>query len=268
MDALSTGSLVSPDASFSLLGQTALVTGASGGIGQAIATSLAAAGANVVVHGNRNREQLKTLAQAIRNLGREVLVLPADLAEPAEVSTLAQESWAWQGKLDLLVNNAGVDVLTGVAATWSFAEKLEQLWKVDVAACLELSRALGAKMRQRGTGCIVQIGWDQAERGMAGDSGEMFAAIKGAVMAFSRSLAQSLAPQVRVNCLALGWIRTSWGEQTSDYWHQRAQREALRGRWGLPTDVAAAVRYLASPEADFVTGQVIALNGGFRFGLA
>ena len=77
-------------------------------------------------------------------------------------------------------------------------------------------------MKARGRGAIINIGWDQAEQGMAGDSGEMFAAIKGAVMAFTRSLAQSLAPQVRVNCLAPGWIETAWGEQASDYWQERA----------------------------------------------
>ena len=78
-----------------------------------------------------------------------------------------------------------------------------------------------------GSCCIINMGWDQAQGGMAGDSGEMFAAIKGAVMAFSMSLAKSLAPQVRVNCLAPGWIKTRWGDQASEYWQQRAVRESL-----------------------------------------
>jgi 3-oxoacyl-[acyl-carrier protein] reductase len=97
---------------------------------------------------------------------------------------------------------------------------------------------------------------------MSGDSGEMFAAVKGAVMAFSRSLAKSLAPQVRVNCLAPGWIRTSWGDQASAYWQRRAEREALLGRWGSPEDVAAMARFLCSPQASFITGQTVAINGG------
>jgi 3-oxoacyl-[acyl-carrier protein] reductase len=83
-------------------------------------------------------------------------------------------------------------------------------------------------------------------------------------MAFSRSLARSLAPEVRVNCVAPGWIKTAWGEQASDYWQQRAVRESLLGRWGTPEDVAAAVRFLVSPAAGFITGQVIAVNGGLR----
>ncbi|MCG8586376.1 MAG: SDR family oxidoreductase, partial [Pirellulales bacterium] len=103
-----------------------------------------------------------------------------------------------------------------------------------------------------------------AETGMAGDSGEMFAATKGAVMNFSRSLAKSLAPEVRVNCLAPGWIRTKWAEQASDYWQDRAKAESLLQRWGKPEDVAAAALFLASPNASFITGETIRVNGGFR----
>lgn len=119
-------------------------------------------------------------------------------------------------------------------------------------------------MRERGRGTIINVGWDQAEQGMAGDSGELFAAVKGAVMAFSRSLATSLAPQVRVNCVAPGWIKTKWGDGASDAWQERAVGESLLARWGTPEDVAAVVRFLVSPEASFVNGQIIPVNGGFR----
>lgn len=248
-------------------GQTALVTGASGGIGRAIALALAKAGSNVVVHGCRNRESLESLAAEIKTFGQEALILTADLADAAAIEKLAASAWQWRGSLDLLVNNAGADVLTGEVAKWTFEKKLALLWQVDVLGCVTLSRLLGPKMRERGRGSIINIGWDQAERGMGGDAGEMFGTIKGAVLAFTRSLAQSLAPQVRVNCLALGWIRTAWGEQSSDYWQQRARQESLRERWGTPDDVAAAVRFLASPAADFITGQTIEVNGGFRFGV-
>jgi 3-oxoacyl-[acyl-carrier protein] reductase len=199
-------------------------------------------------------------------MGRLATVLSADLANPSARAEFAAAAWGWRGGVDVLVNAAGADVLTGEAARWPFDRKLQALWEVDVQATLDLSRSIGRRMKESGRGgVILNIGWDQAEQGMAGDSGEMFAAVKGAVMAFSRSLAQSLAPEVRVNCLAPGWIRTSWGEGASDYWQARATRQALAGRWGTPKDVARAAAFLASPAADFITGQVLNVNGGFRY---
>ena len=109
----------------------------------------------------------------------------------------------------------------------------------------------------------MNMGWDGAQRGMAGPSGELFAAVKGAVMAFTRSLALSLAPEVRVNCLAPGWIKTAWGQQASASWQERACRESALGRWGTAEDVARVARFLVSESAAFVTGQVIEVNGGF-----
>lgn len=249
-----------------LTGQTAVVTGSSSGIGRAIALELAAAGAAVLVHAHRSREAAEAAAGQIRQQGCQSEVILCDLADQATHEALIERAWAWRGGVDLWINNAGADVLTGEAAGWPFERKLEELWRVDVTATARLSRLAGARMKQRGSGVIINLGWDQAEQGMAGDSGELFAAIKGAVMAFTKSLASSLAPQVRVNCLAPGWIRTSWGDKASDYWQQRAQHESLLGRWGTPEDVAHVARFLASPAASFITGQVIPVNGGFRGG--
>jgi 3-oxoacyl-[acyl-carrier protein] reductase len=99
---------------------------------------------------------------------------------------------------------------------------------------------------------------------MEGDSGEVFAATKGAVMAFSKSAALSLAPEVRVNCIAPGWIKTAWGDGASEAWQKRAIRESQLGRWGTPEDVARVARFLASEESSFLDAQVIVVNGGFR----
>jgi len=248
-----------------LQNHVAVITGASGGIGRAIALELAANGADVVVHGKERRQAAEQLAVEIERMGRQAKVLLADLANETERDALAEAAWQWKSKVDVWMNVAGADVLTGQAASWPFERKLAALWQVDVAATMGLSRAIGLRMKDRGSGVILNIGWDQAEQGMAGDSGQMFAAAKGAVMAFTRSLAQSLAPEVRVNCLAPGWIRTAWGEQASAYWQERALRQSLRGRWGTPEDVARAAVFLASPAADFLTGQIIPVNGGFRY---
>jgi 2-amino-4-hydroxy-6-hydroxymethyldihydropteridine diphosphokinase len=237
-----------------LAGLRSLVTGSTSGIGQAIARELASAGAKTIIHGRRVSESTAGSS--------ENRVLSADLSRPDECARLAREAWAvWDG-LDIWVNNAGADTLTGAAAQWPFERKLQQLLQVDLTATMLLSRDIGGRMKARGGGIIINIGWDQAETGMEGDSGQLFAATKGAVMAFSKSLALHLAPEVRVNCVAPGWIKTAWGDTASHLWQERVLRETPLGRWGTPEDVAATVRWLVSPAAGFVTGQIIRVNGG------
>ncbi len=242
----------------------AVVTGSSSGIGRATALEFARAGANVLVHAATNRAGAEETAKFVRELGVESAVILADLTEPTAQDSFASEAWAWRGHVDCWVNNAGADTLTGANAKLSFEEKLELLWRLDVTATLRLSRSVGQLMKTRGTGSIVNIGWDQADVGMAGDSGELFAAVKGAVMAATKSMAKSFTPAVRVNCVAPGWIRTAWGETASDAWQQRARREALLDRWGTPEDVARAIVFLSSPAASFITGHILPVNGGYR----
>ena len=253
-----------------LEGKTAVVTGSSSGIGRAIALQLAAAGADVLVHTRTSAAAADAVAAEVQALGRRAMVLLADLADPCSHQTLVEAAWAWRGAIDVWINNAGADVLTGEAAAWSFEEKLDRLWQVDVVATMRLSRLAGARMKRQasraGQAVILNMGCDQADYGMGGDSGEMFGAVKGAVMAFTKSLACSLAPEVRVNCLAPGWIKTAWGEHASECWQERARRESLLQRWGTPEDVARVARFLASPAAEFITGQVIPVNGGLRHG--
>lgn len=244
-----------------LAGQWAVVTGSSSGIGRAIAIELAAAGANLIVHGHRRQAAAAQLAESFRENGTQAEAVSGDLSDPSLAAGFVQQCWQI-APIDIWINNAGADVLTGEASDWPFAQKLETLWRTDVEATIGLSRDVGQRMKQRASGVILNMGWDQAETGMEGDSGQMFAATKGAIMAFTRSLAKSLAPEVRVNCLAPGWIRTAWGETASDDWQQRATGESLLGRWGTPEDVARAARFLVSPEAEFITGHTLPVNGG------
>src|SRR3954469_21847731 len=127
---------------------------------------------------------------------------------------------------------------------------------------MRLCRAIGRRMKAQGGGSLVTMGGAQRGTGMEGDSGELFSATKGAIMAFTRSLAMSLAPTVRVNALAPGWIKTEWGEGASSVWQDRVLRETPLDRWGTPEDVARVARFLISPAAGFLTGQVIRVNGG------
>ncbi len=238
-----------PNAAGKLAGLSALVTGSTSGIGRAIANTFGDEGAAVLYHG---RKPLWGGARCVT----------ADLSDPTACDRLADKAWTMSDGLDIVVLNAGADTLTGDAAKWSFDQKLDALLAVDLKATMRLGRNLGARMKERGRGVILTVGWDQAETGMEGDSGELFAAVKGAVMCFTRSLALSLAPEVRVNCLAPGWIRTAWGETASLAWQERVRRETPLGVWGLPDDVAAAAVWLASPAAGFLTGQTYRVNGG------
>ncbi len=246
-----------------LAGRTALVTGSSRGIGRAVALELARAGARVAVHG-RTRAGAEEVAGLLAAEGKHAGTFLANLSDPNGCESLVADVTAALPKIDTFVMVAGADVLTGEPAQWGFERKLAELLQVDVRGTMLLSRAFGRWMRDREGGAIVTIGWDQAATGMEGDSGELFAATKGAVMAFTKSLAKSLAPKVRVNCVAPGWVRTAWGAGASEAWQRRAVRESVLGRWGEPEDIAAAVHWLVSPQAAFVTGQIVNINGGWR----
>lgn len=240
----------------------AVVTGSSSGIGRAIALEFARAGADVIVHAGRNREAVTQLASEIQALGRNSAAVVADLSQPHSVHEFCEKAWSLWNGCEVWVNNAGVDLLTGAAAAWDYTTKLQHLLNIDVQGSVLGSHEIGQRMKKQGAGVILNIGWDQADRGMEGNSGELFAAAKNAVMGFTRSLAVSLAPEVRVNCIAPGWIKTAWGETASEIWQDRVIRETPLKRWGLPEDIAKLARFLCSPDAAYITGQVINANGG------
>ncbi len=244
-----------------LTGKRAVVTGASSGIGRAIALEFARAGCDVVVHYARSAEAANSVIEAIRALNCRSEAI--GFALPAEdVSPFVNQTWELWNGIDIWVNNAGVDLLTGPGAKLNYQEKLAALWEIDVQGTVEFSRAVLAKMKEAKAGVILNIGWDQADRGMDGDSAELFSTAKNAIMGFTRSLALNAAPDVRVNCIAPGWIQTAWGEQVRTEWQERVIRETPLRRWGLPADIARMARFLASDDASFITGQVINVNGG------
>ena len=239
------------------------MTGASSGIGRAIAEAYAAEGAVVLLTHRASPERAHEVADAIAARGGRVVVRQADLATRDACERLVADAWDELGRVDVWVNNAGADVLTGDAAAWEWERKLDTLLAVDLKGTIACSYAIGAVMRdQERGGAIVNMSWDHVTTGMAGDDPQLFSAVKGGVLAFSKSLARRLAPAVRVNVLCPGWIETSFGEQADpDFRRAVAERTPL-GRWGRPQDVAGAALYLASPEAAFVTGQAINVNGG------
>jgi 3-oxoacyl-[acyl-carrier protein] reductase len=221
---------------------------------------LAAEGAVVLLTHRASPERAHEVAEGI---GERALVVQADLGTSDACERLVEEARGELGRIDVWVNNAGADVLTGEAAAWEWERKLDALLAVDLKGTIACSYAAGALMRgQERGGTIVNMSWDHVVTGMAGDDPQLFSAVKGGVLAFSKSLARALAPEVRVNVLCPGWIETRFAEESDrDFYRSVAQDTPLK-RWGRPQDVAAAALYLASPEAAFVTGQAINVNGG------
>jgi 3-oxoacyl-[acyl-carrier protein] reductase len=239
------------------------VTGASSGIGRAIAEAYAAEGAVVLLTHQASPESAREVADAIAERGGRARIRQADLASRQACERLVAEARDELGRVDVWVNNAGADVLTGEAATWEWERKLDVLVAVDLKGTIACSYAVGELMRnQERGGAIVNMSWDHVTTGMAGADPQLFTAVKGGVLAFSKSLARALAPAVRVNVLCPGWIETSFGEQADREFHRSVAQSTPLGRWGRPQDVASAALYLASPEAAFVTGQALRVNGG------
>lgn len=240
----------------------AIITGASSGIGRATARRLAEVGWNVGIHYRQSESAAQQVALEVERQGRKSILLKADLANPTAAGPLVEDAWRQTGGFEAWIHLAGADLLTGPEARWPFEQKLDLITRVDLIGTILSTREAGRRMSNADRGSIVTIGWDQSATGMEGDSGEIFAAIKGGVASFSRSLAKSLGPNVRVNCVAPGWIKTAWGENASSLWQERACREAILARWGTPDDIAQVVEFLISDRALFLTGQTINVNGG------
>jgi 3-oxoacyl-[acyl-carrier protein] reductase len=217
----------------------------------------------VLVTYRRSESAAEAIVESITARGGRALVARADLGSRAGCEALVAEARERLGGLDVWVNNAGADVLTGAAAGWEWERKLDLLLAVDLKGTIACSYAVGAVMRdQPAGGVIVNMSWDHVTTGMAGDNPEVFSAVKGGVLSYSKSLARALAPAVRVNVLCPGWIETAFGQQADEGFRRSVAESTPLRRWGTPADVAAAALYVASPAAAFVTGQAINVNGG------
>jgi 3-oxoacyl-[acyl-carrier protein] reductase len=240
---------------FDLAGQKALVTGASGGIGGAIARALHAQGAAVVLAGTREA----ALAALAAELGERTHVLTADLSQPDEPERLVREAEAALGQLDILVNNAGI-TRDGLAMRMRDGD-WQAVLEINLTAGFRLIRAALRGMLRRRYGRIVSI---SSISGVAGNAGQAnYAASKAAMIAMSKSIAAEVATRgITVNCIAPGLIGTAMTDKLSDDQRARLMAAIPMERFGTSEEVAAAAVYLASAETAYVTGQTLHVNGG------
>ena len=196
-----------------LEGKSAVITGASSGIGRAIALAFARAGAKLVVNYNRSHDKALALVNEITAMGGEALAVRADVADDSHVTELVDRSRDFLKEIDIWVNNAGADILTGQGAQTGDAEKLSLLIDVDLKGTINSCWQIAPVMKERGSGVILNMSWDLSMHGFHGRNPQMFSAVKAGILGFSKSLAWSYAPEVRVNVLAPGWIETSFAEE-------------------------------------------------------
>jgi 2-deoxy-D-gluconate 3-dehydrogenase len=244
---------------FSLAGRVALVTGASRGLGAGMALGLAAAGADVVLHASAPPS---ATAKAVEQLGRRAATLAADLRDPSAPARLAADALAAYGRLDILINNAGI--IRRQSADEHSDEFWDEVIEVNLSSVFRLSRAVGRHMLERGSGKIINVASLLSFQG--GITVPGYAAAKGGVAQLTKALANEWASRgVNVNAIAPGYMITenTTSLRADDMRMRQITDRIPAGRWGTPADLAGAAVFLASTASDYVNGHVLAVDGGW-----
>ncbi len=244
-----------------LSGRVAVVTGGGRGIGRAIAMALAEAGTRVIVGYAHSAHGAEETVHAINSAGGEAVACYADVTSLGDLEALVDAAALWGGP-HIWVNNAGASANSSETEGMSDEERWDRVMQVDLKGTWRACRLAAPRIRAAGGGAIVNLGWDHALDGYPGLIGEIYAAGKAGVLALTRSFARDWAPDVRVNAVAPGWIENEWSATRGGAFRQRVASGIPMGRWGHPNDIAAAVVYLCSPAAAFMTGQTLIVDGG------
>jgi 3-oxoacyl-[acyl-carrier protein] reductase len=240
-------------------GKVAVVTGASRGIGRGIAMELAESGANVVVVYRAEEKQAKTVAGSIRALGRKALVVRCDVSDPGDVAGLCDSVLSEFNRADFIINNAGIHQHL---KSWELSEQdWHRVMDVNITGTFLVAGAFAPHLMERKSGRIVNISSCVAFTGT--DHEVHYAASKGAVLALTKSLALELAPYgINVNAIAPGFIETDMVVFEGPHDRRTVIKSIPGGRLGQPADIGKAARFLCSADSDYITGQVLHVNGG------
>ena len=237
-----------------------VVTGAGRGIGRALALAFAEQGANILVHYGHAQQEAEEVVRQITATGGKAMLAQADLSRPAEAYLLVSQAAAMLGPIDVWINNAGASANSAETLGMSEEERFERVLAVDVMGTWCCCHAVAEHMRDGG--CILNLGWNHALDGAPGFINQVYAVSKGAVISMTRSFACTLAPRVRVNCIAPGWVENDWSQSRSESFRKKVEQRIPLGRWGTTSDIVSAALFLASPAASFITGQVLVVDGG------
>ena len=245
-----------------LQGKTAIITGASKGIGKAIARTFAAAGASVALAA-RGREELEQTAKEIEGEGGRARAIPTDVTDVGQVASLVDRTIAELGTVDILVNNAGAAPFLSTLDQIRL-EGFEKYFRLNFNGAVHCTKAVAPVLMAKSDGCVLNVA---SVAGFIASPGlTYYASAKAALISFTRTMAQEWAAYgVRVNALAPGWIETEMNEparQMIPEFNRRVLDSIPLGRWGTPEDVAGAALFMCSPAASFITGSVLVVDGG------
>jgi len=262
-----------------------IITGATGGIGSALVRKLAENGSETFffLQGNRRLTELEPVRHRLLETCAGCELFRADFGVEGEADRFADSVF---DRIDTFkpetigaiswVNAAGVDLMTQESKALSFEGRLRLMFQQEVEPAIRTARRAGKRIQQiadkrEGTdpdqplGTILFFGWDGVGRGMEGETAQLYGAAKGAIVGYAKSLAQELAPQVRVLSISPGWIATTWGAKASAPSAERGRSESLSDRWGKPEEVADLAAFLLSERAVYINAQNIEINGGYNF---
>lgn len=253
-----------PLTAFDFSGKTVIITGATGGIGEGIARVLARCKGKLVLHTHSAPDSAQRLSDEITSLGSHAVVLQGDLSRREDGERLVREALNTFGQIDFLVNNAGILELYSIDGLTE--ESWERVIGINLKGAVFLTNSVVAHMREKGSGAIVNIGSSMSANEGAGPEGIPYNISKAGLHCLTKTYARILAPEgIRINAVAPGIIRTPmlspFDEAAIDTW---AESIPLR-RLGRPDDIGAAVTFLLSDFASYITGQVLHVNGGMRF---